>query len=97
MEPFLEDLIKETSPAKPVEVLETHNLEDLVAEDLEIPNHDEEVENVRDTEASGASRASKVADTSEISTPLLPTPDSTPEPALEPATEVENNELEPYD
>jgi hypothetical protein len=78
-------------------VLETHNLEDLVVEDLEIPNHDEEVKNVRDIEASRASRASKVIDTSKISTPLLPTLELTLEPALELAMEVENNELELYD
>jgi hypothetical protein len=75
-------------------VLQTSRLKDLLAEDLSMPDLDEEVENVQDTEASGVSKA---VDTSEISTPLLPTPESTPEPSPESATEVENNELESYE
>jgi hypothetical protein len=97
IEPFLEDLIKETSPEIPIEVLETPRLEDPIAEDLSMPDLDEEVENIRDIEASGASGASKAVDASEISTPLLPTPDSTPERSSESPTEVESNELESYD
>jgi hypothetical protein len=62
-----------------------------------MPDLDEEVENIRDTEASRASGASKAINTSKVSTPLLPTPDLTPEPSPESAMEVENNRLESYD
>jgi hypothetical protein len=62
-----------------------------------MPDLNKEVGNARDTEASGASGASKAVDTSEISTPLLPTPDSTPERSSESPTEVKSNKLESYD
>lgn len=94
-EPFLEDLIKESSPETPVELLQTPNLEDPVIEDLNIPDLDE-VEDVRDTEASGASETSKTGATCEISAPPLLTPDSTPEPTSESAL-IKDNELESYE
>jgi hypothetical protein len=69
-EPFLEDLIKETSPEMPAEVLQTTRLVDTEAGDLIVQDLEEDVEDVRDTGASGASEASKAEDTGEISAPF---------------------------
>ena len=96
-EPFLEDLIKETSPEMPVEVLQTPQLEDPAAEDLNIPDLDEDVEDVQGRETSRASDASKARNIGEISAPVLLTPGPTPEPASKPTSEVNDNELESYD